>query len=157
MQAPLPIYSGGNVDGSMRRAAELCQGWLPAKIGPAKIAEGREKIGGYARAVGATRHDHHRAAVGGVPGRHRRQARETFLNSSFDLFRTSLATTMTKGVDLDAYLDINLVGTPDQVCEKVAALAAAGCEHLPRCSSWATPLTRCASRSACSPATSCRP
>jgi hypothetical protein len=37
---------------------------------------------------------------------------------------------MTKDVDLDAYLDINLVGTPDQVCEKVAALAAAGCEHL---------------------------
>jgi alkanesulfonate monooxygenase SsuD/methylene tetrahydromethanopterin reductase-like flavin-dependent oxidoreductase (luciferase family) len=58
------------------------------------------------------------------------QARETFLNSSFDLFRTSVATTMTKGVDLDAYLDTNLVGTPDQVCEKVAALAAAGCEHL---------------------------
>ena len=33
---------------------------------------------------------------------------------------------MTKGVDNGAYLDINLVGTPDQVCEKVAALAARG-------------------------------
>jgi alkanesulfonate monooxygenase SsuD/methylene tetrahydromethanopterin reductase-like flavin-dependent oxidoreductase (luciferase family) len=52
VQEPLPIYSGGNVDGSMRRAAELCQGWLPAKIGPAKIAEGRAKVVEYARAVG---------------------------------------------------------------------------------------------------------
>jgi alkanesulfonate monooxygenase SsuD/methylene tetrahydromethanopterin reductase-like flavin-dependent oxidoreductase (luciferase family) len=58
------------------------------------------------------------------------QARETFLNSSFDLFRTSLKTTMTKGVGLDEYLDINLVGTPDQVCEKVAAYQRAGLDHL---------------------------
>jgi probable F420-dependent oxidoreductase len=131
VQAPLPIYSGGNVDGSLRRAAELCQGWLPAKIGPAKIAEGRQKIAGYARAVGRDPRTITTAlqsvvCLGGTAD----QARETFVNSSFDLFRTSLATTMTKGVDLDAYLDINLVGTPDQVCEKVAALAAAGCEHL---------------------------
>lgn len=58
------------------------------------------------------------------------QARETFLNSSFDLFRTSLKHSMTKGVDLDAYLDMNLVGTPDQVCEKVAAYQRAGLDHL---------------------------
>ena len=37
---------------------------------------------------------------------------------------------MTKGVDLDTYLDINLVGSPDQVCEKVAAYERAGVEHL---------------------------
>jgi probable F420-dependent oxidoreductase len=131
VQAPLPIYSGGNVDGSLRRAAELCQGWLPAKIGPAKIAEGRAKIVEYARSVGRDPSGITTALQSVVClGDTAEQARETFLNSSFDLFRTSLATTMTKGVDLDAYLDVNLVGTPDQVCEKVAALAAAGCEHL---------------------------
>jgi alkanesulfonate monooxygenase SsuD/methylene tetrahydromethanopterin reductase-like flavin-dependent oxidoreductase (luciferase family) len=131
VQQPLPIYSGGNVDGSMRRAAELCQGWLPAKIGPSKISEGRAKVAAYARAVGRdpgtiTTALQSVVCLGDTP----EQARETFLNSSFDLFRTSLAATMTKGVDLDAYLETNLVGTPDQVCEKVAALAAAGCEHL---------------------------
>jgi probable F420-dependent oxidoreductase len=131
VQAPLPIYSGGNVTGSLRRAAELCQGWLPAKIGPAKIAEGRAKIVEYARSVGRDPSGITTALQSVVClGDTAEQARETFLNSSFDLFRTSLATTMTKGVDLDAYLDVNLVGTPDQVCEKVAALAAAGCEHL---------------------------
>jgi hypothetical protein len=104
---------------------------LQAKIGPAKLAEGRVKIAEYARAA---RRDPSKitTAVQSVVclGDTAEQARETFVNSSFDLFRTSLATTMTKGVDLDAYLDVNLVGTPDQVCEKVAALAAVGCEHL---------------------------
>jgi alkanesulfonate monooxygenase SsuD/methylene tetrahydromethanopterin reductase-like flavin-dependent oxidoreductase (luciferase family) len=57
------------------------------------------------------------------------QARETFQSSSFDLFRTSLRDTMTKGVDLDTYLDINLVGTPDQVCAKVDAFRRAGLDQ----------------------------
>lgn len=37
---------------------------------------------------------------------------------------------MTKGVDIDAYLEMNLVGTPDQVCAKVAAYQDAGLDHL---------------------------
>lgn len=52
VQAPLPVYSGGNVDGSLRRAAQLCDGWLPAKLGPQGIAAGRVKLAGYARAAG---------------------------------------------------------------------------------------------------------
>jgi probable F420-dependent oxidoreductase len=131
VQHPLPIYSGGNVDGSLRRAAELCDGWLPAKVGPDQIREGRAKLDGYARAAGRdpasiTTALQSVVCLGDTP----EQARDTFLNSSFDLFRTSLKNTMTKGVDLDAYLERNLVGTPDQVCAKVAAYAEAGVEHL---------------------------
>jgi alkanesulfonate monooxygenase SsuD/methylene tetrahydromethanopterin reductase-like flavin-dependent oxidoreductase (luciferase family) len=37
---------------------------------------------------------------------------------------------MTKGVDQDAYLDMNLVGTPDQVCDKIEAYRRAGLDHL---------------------------
>lgn len=37
---------------------------------------------------------------------------------------------MTKGVGLDEYLDRNLVGTPDQVCAKVAAYQRAGLDEL---------------------------
>jgi alkanesulfonate monooxygenase SsuD/methylene tetrahydromethanopterin reductase-like flavin-dependent oxidoreductase (luciferase family) len=37
---------------------------------------------------------------------------------------------MTKGVDLEAYLDLNLIGTPDEVCAKVAAYEEAGVDHL---------------------------
>jgi probable F420-dependent oxidoreductase len=131
VQHPLPIYSGGNVDGSLRRAASLCDGWLPAKLGPDEIREGRAKLDGYARAAGRDPASITTAlqtvvCLGDTP----EQARDTFLNSSFDLFRTSLKDTMTKGVDLDAYLERNLVGTPDEVCAKVAAFEQAGVEHL---------------------------
>ncbi|HKS51922.1 MAG TPA: LLM class flavin-dependent oxidoreductase [Pseudonocardiaceae bacterium] len=130
-QAPLPIYSGGNADGSIRRAAELCQGWLPAKIGPTRLGEGRATLARYARAVGRDPAGIAVALQSVVClGATAQRARETFLNSSFDLFRTSLKNTMTKGVGLDAYLDMNLVGTPDQVCEKIAAYQRAGLDHL---------------------------
>lgn len=131
VQDPLPIYSGGNVDGSLRRAAELCDGWLPAKLGPDEITAKRAELDEYARAAGRdpatiTTALQSVVCLGDTP----EKARETFLNSSFDLFRTSLKNTMTKGVDLDAYLERNLVGTPDEVCAKVAAFEKAGVEHL---------------------------
>ncbi|MGH3624110.1 MAG: LLM class flavin-dependent oxidoreductase [Sciscionella sp.] len=131
IQSPLPIYSGGNVDGSIHRAAELCQGWLPAKIGPDRLREGRATLDAYARAGGRDPSAITPALQSVVClGDTAEQARETFLNSSFDLFRKSLENTMTKGVDIDAYLEMNLVGTPDQVCAKVAAYQDAGLDHL---------------------------
>ena len=44
-------------------------------------------------------------------------------------FRGSLARTMTRGVSRDAYLAANLIGNPDEVCEKVAAFEQAGLDH----------------------------
>ncbi|KAB8191500.1 LLM class flavin-dependent oxidoreductase [Nonomuraea phyllanthi] len=131
VQAPLPIYSGGNVEGSIRRAAELCQGWLPAKMGPSAFREGRNKLDSFARRAGrdpATIATALQSIV--CLGRTTEEARETFVNSSFDLFRKSLQGTMMKGVDIGTYMDINLVGTPDEVCAKVDAYREAGLDHL---------------------------
>ncbi|WP_433461757.1 LLM class flavin-dependent oxidoreductase [Spirillospora sp. CA-128828] len=130
VQSPLPIYSGGNVEGSLRRAAELCQGWLPAKLGPGQVKEKRARLDAYARDAGRDPADITTAlqsvvCIGDTP----EKARELLEKSAFDLFRKSLAKTMTKGVDIDRYIDINLIGTPDQVCEKVAAFQDAGVEH----------------------------
>ncbi|MEV4143471.1 LLM class flavin-dependent oxidoreductase [Amycolatopsis sp. NPDC049691] len=131
VQAPLPLYSGGNAEGSLRRAASLCDGWLPAKLSPSGIAAGRAKLAEYARAAGRDPAAITTALQSVVClGPTREAARETFRNSSFDLFRKSLAKTMTKGVDQDAYFDLNLIGTPDEVCAKVEAYARAGVEHL---------------------------
>ena len=46
VQTPLPIYSAGNSDGAIRRAAELCDGWLPASLSADGIAAGKEKLDG---------------------------------------------------------------------------------------------------------------
>jgi probable F420-dependent oxidoreductase len=131
VQRPLPIYSGGNVDGVIRRAAELCQGWLPAKIGPDAIRDGRAKLAAYARAAGRDPADITVALQSVVClGATNEEARQRFDTSAFELFRRSLSKTMMKGVERDEYLAANLVGSPDDVCEKIAALEQAGVEHL---------------------------
>jgi probable F420-dependent oxidoreductase len=131
VQSPLPIYSGGNVAGSIRRAAELCQGWLPAKLPPERVREGRREVERLALAAGRDPAAITTALQSVVClGRTAEEARETFMRSSFDLFRRSLATTMTKDVGVEDYLDMNLVGTPDEVCAKVDAYRRAGVDHL---------------------------
>ncbi|MFL6078238.1 MAG: LLM class flavin-dependent oxidoreductase [Mycobacteriales bacterium] len=130
VQSPLPIWSGGNVDGSLRRAGELCDGWLPAKVGPDAIRTGRAKVAGYARAAGRDPSTLVTALQSVVClGDTTEQARQRFRDSSFDLFRQSLSETMTRGVDQDTYFDLNLIGTPDEVCAKVAAYERAGLDQ----------------------------
>jgi alkanesulfonate monooxygenase SsuD/methylene tetrahydromethanopterin reductase-like flavin-dependent oxidoreductase (luciferase family) len=123
----LPIFSGGNGKGALQRAGERCEGWLPAKIGPAEIAAGRAKVSSYARAAGrdpAAITIGLQSVVCIADTAH--EARERLERSTFDLFRRSLKDTMMKGVDLDKYVADNLIGTPDEVCAKVAAFEAAG-------------------------------
>jgi probable F420-dependent oxidoreductase len=127
VQDPLPIYSGGNGKGALRRAGERCEGWLPAKIGPAEIAAGRDRVSAYARAAGR---DPAAVTIGLQTvvciADTAQEARERLERSTFDLFRKSLKDTMMKGVDLDKYLADNLIGTPDDVCAKVTAFEEAG-------------------------------
>lgn len=130
VQTPFPIYSGGNVDGSLRRAGELCQGWLPAKTGPAEIRAGRAKIAEYAREAGRDPADIAIALQSVVCiAESAAAAREMYERSAFTLFRGSLKDTMMKGVNVQKYLADNLIGTPDQVCEKVEAFRQAGLQH----------------------------
>ncbi|OBA88592.1 hypothetical protein A5662_02410 [Mycobacteriaceae bacterium 1482268.1] len=127
VQSPLPIFSGGNGKGAIRRAGERCQGWLPAKLGPAEIAAGRAKVLAHARDVGRDPADITIALQSVVCiADTSAQAREKFRRSTFQLFRGSLTETMMKGVDEDKYIADNLIGTPDEVCAKVAAFAEAG-------------------------------
>ena len=127
VQSPLPIFSGGNGKGALQRAGERCEGWLPAKLGPAEIASGRAKVADYAAAAGR---DLSTITIGLQSvvclADTAEQARERLEKSTFELFRTSLKDTMMKGVDLDKYVADNLIGTPDDVCEKVAAFEKAG-------------------------------
>jgi probable F420-dependent oxidoreductase len=131
LQRPFPIYSGGNSEGSIRRAAELCDGWLPAHLGPEAIRRGRERL-----ALDAEKSGRDPASIATAVqlnvclGRTAGEAHERFRRSQFGRWHASLAGSMQKGVDLDSYEDLNLVGTPDDIRRRVAALEAAGVEAL---------------------------
>jgi len=127
VQSPLPIFSGGNGKSAIRRAGERCEGWLPAKLGPADIASGRTKVLAHAREAGRdpaaiTIALQSVVCIADTAA----QAREKFQRSTFELFRGSLKNTMMKGVDEDKYVADNLIGTPDEVCAKVSAFEQAG-------------------------------
>ncbi|MGH7910484.1 MAG: LLM class flavin-dependent oxidoreductase [Candidatus Dormibacteraceae bacterium] len=130
-QRPLPIYSAGNAEGSIRRAAELGQGWLPAGIGPERIRDGRARLTAYARAAGRDP-----ASISIAPqlvvclGPTDAQARETFERSQLYHHLVSLQRSTLRGVDVETYTALNLVGTPEGVCRKVDELRASGADHL---------------------------
>ncbi|WP_165555586.1 LLM class flavin-dependent oxidoreductase [Kribbella pittospori] len=122
VQTPLPIYSSGNDDGAIRRAGELCDGWLADRIGPDDLRNGRKKVLEYAdraRRDPDTIHTSLRSIV--ALGTTAMQARERFGRSA--LVRSPHV------AGPDPYLDGNLVGTPDQVCAQLEAFAEAGLDH----------------------------
>ena len=131
LQQPLPMFSAGNAEGSVRRAAELCEGWLPAAVGPERIAEGRKLLVKYARAAGRDP-----AALSTALqlvvciGKSAAAAREAFLGSQLYAHLASLSGSTLKNVDTSEYERINLIGTPESIRRQVAAYAEAGVDHL---------------------------
>ena len=106
---------------------------MPRSTGPEQIAEGRRRLDRYALAAGRDPVEISIALQSVVClADTDTQARDKLRSSSFSLFFRSLEHTMMKGasLDTDRWADLNLVGTPDQVCAKVAALEQAGVSAL---------------------------
>lgn len=131
LQERLPIYSAGNSDGAIRRAAELCEGWLPAALPLEGIAAGKAKLERYAREVGR---DPSTIAI--APqlivciADKAADARAIFERSQLYHHLVSLQQSTLKNVSIDAYMTTNLVGTSDDICSQVEALKAVGVGHL---------------------------
>lgn len=130
-QRPLPIYSAGNAEGSIRRAAEMCEGWLPAGMGPERIRLAREKLRAYAAQAGRNPD-----AVEIAPqlvvcvGRTAEEAERDFKRSQVYEHLVSLQQSTLKGFDIDSYVSMNLIGSVDQVTESIDAYRRAGAAHL---------------------------
>jgi alkanesulfonate monooxygenase SsuD/methylene tetrahydromethanopterin reductase-like flavin-dependent oxidoreductase (luciferase family) len=131
LQERLPIYSAGNSDGAIRRAAELCEGWLPAALPLDVLAAGKEKLERYARAAGRDP-----STIQIAPqlivclGKSGDEARENFERSQVYHHLVSLQQSTLKGVNIDEYLTANLFGTPDDICRQVEQLEGLGASHL---------------------------
>jgi probable F420-dependent oxidoreductase len=132
VQSPLPIWSSGNAEGSIRRAAESCEGWMPAGIGPDRIRKGRDKLVAYAEAAGRDP-----SSIEIAPqlvaslGRTVEEAERAFKSSQAYEHLVSLQQSTLKGLDISTYVVNNLIGTVDEVSERIAAYRDAGANHFP--------------------------
>lgn len=124
----LPVLSGGNAPGSRSRAARHGDGWLPACLTPAEARAGLDAIEAEAAANG--RHlpaDFEVAlqvAVSIAPTRE--QAWKRFEASQVYKHLASLSGTTLKDQGVADLAERNLIGTPDDVAERVRAYRDAG-------------------------------
>ena len=126
LQDPLPIYSGGNALESRRRAAELCEGWLPAVLSPDEVHSGVEDIQRFAEEAGRDVTGTDVALQLGVSiGKTHEEALDKFRASQLYKHFESL-----KGATLreqrGGHEERNLIGTPDEICEQARAFEQAG-------------------------------
>lgn len=131
VQQPLPVFSAGNAEGSIRRAAEMCEGWLPAAMGPVRLGQSRDRLYKYAEAAGRDP-----TSIEIAPqlvvciGRTAEAAEKDFKKSQVYEHLLSLQQSTLKGFDIDSYVSMNLIGSEDEVCELVEAYRQAGASHL---------------------------
>ncbi|MGH9100626.1 MAG: TIGR03619 family F420-dependent LLM class oxidoreductase [Acidimicrobiales bacterium] len=131
VQDPLPIYSAGNAEASIRRAALYGQGWLPAAVAPATIRAGKERLAVYAEEAGRGEVDFQIAPQLMVCMADTQDAAErTFTSSHLYRHLVTLQQSTLKDIDSNSFVANNLVGTPDLVSAKVAEFRDAGVGHL---------------------------
>ncbi len=129
VQDPLPILSGGNSQGARRRAGRFCNGWLPACLTPDEYRIGVAEIAREAELNSRTLNDFEKAiqVVVSVDSTHE-AAVSRFESSQVHAHLHSLSSSTLKG-KLDAGLEErNLVGTPEEVREKILHYSDAGVE-----------------------------
>lgn len=131
LQEPLPILSGGNSAGSRVRAATLASGWLPACLTTKEIADGVTEIRATAEQAGRELPGDFEVApqLAIAMATTHEEALERFQASQVYAHLRSLSASTLKGRD-DDLIARNLVGTPDEVGERVAAYADAGADTL---------------------------
>ncbi len=126
VQSPMPIYAGGNHPEVRRRAGQWGQGWMPAVLSPEEIRAGVTDVHRFAEKAGRDG-----AAIDIAPqfavaiGRTHEDAIRRFHSSQLYKHLESL-----KGSTLrqqtGGFEHRNLVGSPDEICERIRAYAEAG-------------------------------
>ena len=132
IQDPLPIWTSGNTRVAAERAGRYCDGWMPAVMPVDRVAELVDVLRQSADAAGR---DASQIAVApqialAIADRHDdavRTFRESWLYHHF----LSLSQSTFKEQDLSHIEAENLVGTPEEIAEKLEELIAAGCTYFP--------------------------
>lgn len=131
-QNPLPIYVGGNNINAVRRTAAHGQGWMGAAMPVDQLAEKVETLKTLAQQHGRDPESIEVAPqfVAAIGASHETAA-SAFRESQMHNHLVSLgATTLKEQVAAGArFEEINLIGGPDDILEKVERLRAVGVTH----------------------------
>jgi probable F420-dependent oxidoreductase len=132
LQTPLPMYIGGHNLKAVERAARWGQGWLPGwrpiDEMRARIVLLRERSLAFGRADDAVEVAPQLSVT--IAPTHE-AAEEAYWRSGLVQHRLSLAYT---GRDLSKQVDANLIGSPDEIVEKVERYRQIGVQHC--CALW---------------------
>lgn len=124
---PFPLYVGGHNMEALERAARHGRGWLPGWRPLAELKERIATLKARAAELGRDPSEIEIAPQFSVTiDRTLEAAEQRYMASGLVAHRKSLAYT---GRDLGHQVVANLVGSPDVILEKVAALHAIGVEH----------------------------
>jgi probable F420-dependent oxidoreductase len=126
LQPSLPIYAGGNHPEVRRRAGALGDGWLPAVLSPDEIRKGAEEVRRAAERAGRdpSQIDIAPQLVVSI-GRTADDALRRFQRSQLAKHLESLRST-TLREQAGSFEDRNLIGSPEQISERIRAYEQAG-------------------------------
>ncbi len=126
-QSPFPFYIGGNSPQGRKRTARFGQGWLPAVLSPEEIRQGCSDIKEKCETLGRSFEEIDIAPQLSVAvGKTREEALEKFENSQLFHHMESLKKSTLKDQDSSDYSTRNLIGTPDEIGEKIEEYVRAG-------------------------------
>lgn len=127
IQNPFPIYVGGNHINSMKRAGYYGNGWLGASLPPDMIAQGAKQVREFAEQAGRDPSEIEIAPqVMVCMARTHEQAIARFKKSVMYEHLFTLRGTTLKGLDMDRLVESNLIGSPDEIVERVGQFQDAG-------------------------------
>ena len=127
LQTPLPIYVGGHNMAAVERAAQWGHGWLPGWRPWPELEERIEHLRDRCELFGRARNAVEIAPQFSVTIANTvEEAERRYMASGLVAHRRSLSYT---GRDLSKQVEANLVGSPEVILEKVAALDALGVDH----------------------------
>lgn len=133
LQQKLPIYFAGNNENHIRRVvdSDFTTGWIPAAIEIGQLRQKIDQLRTYASSKGKGA-----AKISVAPqfvlhvGRTKEEAIARFRQSQLHKHLLSLRTSTLKNQAQFSMEDINLIGSVDDVVEKVARLREIGADHL---------------------------
>lgn len=131
LQPRIPVYFGGNNAAQIDRTARRGDGWLPAALPLERLAADVQKLHRACEAQGRDPASIHVAPqyIAYMDRDHDR-AVARFAESQMHKHLISLSRSTLKEQTGISPIDVNLIGTPDEVTEKCLALKAAGVTHL---------------------------